>query len=153
MDDVVEIVEFPETPVAALEHRGDPALIDQSVGRFIAWRKQMGLPPWTNATFNILYGDPAHTPPEAFRLDICVATTREIAANDVGIVGKIIAGGRCAVLRNVAGDDRLGPALDRLHRDWLPGSGEQLRDAPIFLQRFPEVMDDPPVLHVFVPLR
>jgi hypothetical protein len=36
----VDIINFPETKVAVLEHHGDPALIDRSVQQFIAWRQQ-----------------------------------------------------------------------------------------------------------------
>ncbi len=49
----VKTIEFAATRVAVLEHRGDPALIEDSVRRFIAWRKEVGLPPWLSATFNI----------------------------------------------------------------------------------------------------
>jgi AraC family transcriptional regulator len=95
----VRIIETHDTRVAVLEHRGDPALIGDSVRRFISWRKEAGLPPHTSATFNILYDDPDGTPPAEFRLDIGAATEREVVPNDVGIVARVIPGGRCAVLR------------------------------------------------------
>ena len=50
----VVIVEFAATRVAVFAHRGDPALIGTSMQKFIAWRKQSGLPPKVSATFNIL---------------------------------------------------------------------------------------------------
>jgi AraC family transcriptional regulator len=62
----VTCVTVPETRVALLEHRGDPARLGETIRRFIAWRKQVGLNPPHSATFNILYDDPVTTPPERF---------------------------------------------------------------------------------------
>ena len=41
----VKIVDFEPVTVAVLEHRGDPALLNGSVQRFIVWRKESGLSP------------------------------------------------------------------------------------------------------------
>ena len=46
--------------------------------------------------------------------------------------------------------------MDRLYREWLPGSGEELRDFPPFVQRvasFPEVPEHESVVDVFLPLK
>ena len=64
-------------------------------------------PPRVSATFNILYDDPETTPPEAFRLDLCAATDREVAPNDAGVIVKRIPAGRCAVLRHIGPEDGL----------------------------------------------
>ena len=45
--DDVTIREVPPTPVAIVEHRGDPATLGASIQRFIAWRKAAGLHPRT----------------------------------------------------------------------------------------------------------
>ena len=55
---VVDIVDFPATPIALLEHRGHPARQGDSLRDFIAWRRQQQLPPSVNATYNLLYTDP-----------------------------------------------------------------------------------------------
>ena len=41
----VQIVDFPETKVAVLEHRGSPALEPESVRKLITWRLENRLPP------------------------------------------------------------------------------------------------------------
>jgi AraC family transcriptional regulator len=41
----VKIVDFQATKVAALEHRGAPELLNDSVAKFIAWRKESKLSP------------------------------------------------------------------------------------------------------------
>jgi AraC family transcriptional regulator len=152
----VKIVVFEETRVACLEHRGDPRRLGDSVRRFIEWRKQNNLPPRVSATFNILYDDPAETPAERFRLDICAATQRGVAENPFGIVEKTIPGGRCAVLRHVGSDDTLGEAINYLYATWLPASGEEPRDFPLYLQRvkfFPDVPEHEAVIDLFLPIR
>ena len=63
----VDIVAFPETRVAVLEHHGDPNLIGNTVRAFIEWRRANRLPPQVSATFNIHYSDPNDTPPDEFR--------------------------------------------------------------------------------------
>ena len=150
--DQVRVVDFPETRVAVLEHRGDPALIGQSISRFVAWRQHAGLRRDTHATFNILYDAPGAGLPEAFRCDLCVATNDEIAPNAAGIRPGVIAGGRCATLRLLGSDAKLGAALAYLMGNWLPRSGETRRAAPLFVQRVIGDPDDDAVTDVFLPL-
>jgi AraC family transcriptional regulator len=152
----VKIVEFPEIRVAALEYRGDPRLIGDAIRRFIAWRKDNGLPPRLSATFNIAHNSPTDTPPEDFRCDLCAATDGPVAENPHGVVARTIPGGRCAVVRLVGSDDTMGPLLHFLYGTWLPASGEELRDFPLFFQRvrfFPDVPEHEAVTDVFLPLR
>ena len=120
----VRIVDFPATRVAAMEHRGDPRLLGETIARFIAWRKAQGLPPRLAATYNIAWTDPARTPPADYRMDLCVVTGRELPEDGSGMVAKTIPAGRCAVLRHIGSDDLLGLSAQRLIGDWLPASGE-----------------------------
>jgi AraC family transcriptional regulator len=114
------------------------------------------LPPKVSATFNILYDNSAETDPGDFRFDLCAATEREIALNSFGIVAKTIPGGRCAVLRHAGSDDTLAETLTYLYSEWLPQSGEEPRDFPLYLQRisfFPDVPEHEAVCDVFLPLK
>ncbi|MEO8179066.1 MAG: AraC family transcriptional regulator [Deltaproteobacteria bacterium] len=152
----VKIVLFPETHVGTLQHRGDPARIEDSIAKFIAWRKQHRLSRDVSATFNLLYNDPMETPSAEFRLDLCAATTRPVAENRFGVVAGVIPAGRCAVLRHQSSDDTLGVTLRYLYSSWLPSSGEELRDFPLFVQRlrfFPDVPEQAAVSDVFLPLK
>ncbi|MGI0494241.1 AraC family transcriptional regulator [Alkalinema pantanalense CENA528] len=152
----VKIVDFPTTPVAVLEHRGDPTLIEDSIGKFIAWRKQNHLSPATNATFNILYNSPTETAPADYRCDLCVATDLPIGENAYGIVAKTIPGGKCAVLRHIGDDGMLGESMAYLFGQWLPMSGEVPRAFPLFLQRVlfpPAVSAQEAIVDIFLPLQ
>ena len=152
----VRIIHFEETPVAAFEHRGDPRLIGDSIRKFIEWRKQNNLPPRVSATFNILYDNPAETDPDDFRFDLCASTDREVTDNPTGVVAKSIPGGRCAVLRHIGSDDTLEATVTYLYSEWLPQSGEEPRDFPLYFQRvsfFPDVPEHEAITDVFLPLR
>lgn len=153
--DDVTIRTVEPTPVAIMEHRGDPALLGATIQRFIAWRKAAGLPPRTNPTFTIWRSERRPATPDDYSVDLCVGTDRPFAGTDAPIRTGTIPGGRCAVLRVVGETDNLEPAALYLYRDWLPGSGEEARDFPIYCQRlsfFPEVPEHEAVAELFLPL-
>lgn len=155
----VKIVDFPETRIAVLKHRGAPHLVMSSVRKFIAWRKENKLPPKSSATYNILYDDPdqisAQTPAEKYRFDICAATQKDITPNEYGVEVGYIPAGRCAVLRHIGSDDGIEAAARTLYEHWLPNSPHEVRDFPLFLQRvsfFPDVAEHEAVVDIFLPL-
>jgi len=153
-DNDVRIIQFPETPVAILTHQGDPKLLGDTIRRYIGWRKANGLSPRKSATFNLLHTDPETTEPADYRLDLCCATDR-VDANDAGVVAGVIQAGRCAVLRLIGSSDDLRPAVQFLYADWLPRSGLELRDHPIFAQRvtlYPDVPAHEAITDIFLPL-
>lgn len=152
----VKLITFKDTKVAALEHRGDPSLIGNSVRKFIEWRKQNNLLPHVSDTFNILYDNLSETSPENYRFDICASTERDVADNPFGVVEKTIPGGKCAVLRHIGDDANLGESITYLYSKWLPLSTEEPRDFPLFLQRvifFPDVPEHEAITDVFLPLK
>jgi len=149
----VSIQDFPETRVAVLEHRGHPRRIGESIRTFIEWRKQNQLPPRVSATFNLLY-EPTESP-DAFRLDLCAAITADVAPNSAGVTQKSIPAGRCAVLRHIGSDDTLGASIHFLYSTWLPKSGEEPRDFPLFVRRvrfFPDVPEHEALSEIYLPI-
>lgn len=152
----VTIREVSPIRVAIMEHRGPPATIGTTIQRFIRWRKTVGLVPRSSETFNIFRCDPRTTNPKDYRLDLCVGTARVFEAGNEDIVSSTIPGGRCAVLRVVGHTDDLETAALYLYRDWLPQSGEEARDFPLYCQRiafFPEVPEYEAVADLFLPLK
>ena len=153
----VKIVDFPHTQVAMLQHRGSPALVNDSAATFIAWRKRTGLSPVSESqTFGIAWDDPATTSAEAFRFDICGSVTTAIPENDFGVINGEIAGGRYAVGRHSGSLDNLSQTVWAMFRDWLPGSGETLRDAPVFFHYLNFINDVPEhqlQTDIYLPLR
>lgn len=152
----VTIVEMEAIPVAIMEHHGHPAGLFGTIEKFIAWRKVRGLSPRTTATYNIFHNDPRNTPPEDYRLDLCAATQEDFERDDRDIRTGLIPGGRCARLRVVGRPDNMEPAATFLYRDWLPDSGEELNDFPLFCQRvsfFPDVAEHEAVTDLYLPIK
>lgn len=153
----VNIVEFKETPIAVLEHRGAPELVNDTVKVFIDWRKQSGHSPVNSSrTFGIVYDNPHTTAPEDFRFDLCGEVSTSVPANTQGVINKVIPGGRCAVVRHHGSHHRIGESAYYLYREWLPGSGEDLRDFPLFfhyLNLIPETPKHELVTDVYLPLK
>lgn len=152
----VTIREVQPVSVAIMEHRGPPTEIGATIRRFIAWRKANGLSPQTSETFNVFHSDPRTTDPSDYRLDLCAGTDRVFDAGEEGIVSGTIPSGRCAVLRVVGNADDLEPAALFLYRDWLPDSGEEARDFPLYCQRIaflPDVPEHEAVTELFLPLK
>ncbi|MBL0968455.1 MAG: AraC family transcriptional regulator [Brevundimonas sp.] len=139
--DQVSIRDVLPTRVAMFEHRGDPATLEVTIQRFIAWRKAAGLTPKTSPTFNIWYTERRPVNPADYRMDLCVGIGPDQVVDGEGVRTGEIPGGRCAVLRVTGDTHNLEPAALYLYRDWLPASGEEMRDFPIYCQRF--FLDDP----------
>ncbi|WP_053157015.1 GyrI-like domain-containing protein [Pseudomonas sp. Pf153] len=153
----VRIVDFAEVRLAALEHCGPSSLVNESVRRFIAWRIQSGQSPVASSrSFGIPYGNPDTTPSEAFRFAICGEIQEAVASNKFGVRELVIPGGRCAVVRHTGSPDHIGETIYPVYRDWLPASGEELRDHPLFfhyLSVYPETPQEQWQTDVYVPLR
>ena len=151
----VRIVDFPETRVAAVEHRGPPALEHETARRLIAWRIAHRLSPERHATYGVHWTDPRSTPPDEHRADFCVAFDGEVAPNPQGVVGRTIPGGRCAVARHRGSRAHVGAAT-YLYEEWLPASGEMAGDFPVFFHYVnvgPDVYDEDMLTDVYLPLR
>lgn len=153
----VRTVNVEPVRIAVLEHRGNPALLNESVQRFIAWRKESGLSPVaTSATYGVAWSDPTTTPPEDFRFDICGAVETKVPANRHAIVNKMIPGGRCAVVRHKGSPDHISSSVYYLYRSWLPHSGEEPRDFPVYfhyLNLKGEMPESELLTDVYLPLR
>lgn len=154
--DDVTIRDVDPTPVAIMEHRGDPATLGATIQRFIAWRQACGLHPRSHPTFNVWRSEKRPASPADYSVDLCVGTDTPIDAKGEAVRPGEIPGGRCAVLRVVGNTDNLEPAALYLYRDWLPESGEETRDFPLYCQRlrfFPEVPEHETVAELFLPLK
>ncbi len=153
----VEIKHFDKTKIAVMEHQAAPELVNESVGRFIEWRKTTGLSPvLTCRSFGIIYNDPKVTAPEDFRFDICGEVKTAIKDNTFGIVNKTLSAGRCAVIRHHGSHNGLDVKIHYLYGQWLPESGEELRDDPCFfhyMNFFPEVSEHELITDIYLPLK
>ncbi|TPK62833.1 helix-turn-helix domain-containing protein [Mesorhizobium sp. B2-4-19] len=155
--DDVTIRDVPPTPVAIMEHRGDRATLQDTIQRFIAWRKAVGLSPETSPTFNVFRSEREPAIAADYSMDICVGTDQPIDEKDGQMKAGVIPGGRCAVLRYPGNTNNLEPAALYLYREWLPASGEEVRDFPVYCQRRLSRLAEGPlhevVVELFLPLK
>ncbi|MBS1158112.1 MAG: gyrase inhibitor [Proteobacteria bacterium] len=153
----VEIVDFKTTRIAVMAHRGPSERVNDSVAQFVAWRKESGLSPIVSSrTFGIAYDNPDTTEPAEFRFDICGEVSEAVPPNPQGVVTKNIPGGRCARVRHHGSHVRIGESIYPLYRDWLPESGEELRDFPLYfhyLNLLPETPENELVTDIYLPLK
>jgi AraC family transcriptional regulator len=151
----VSLRDLPDISVAFMSHRGDPQRLGETIRRFIAWRKGQG-PPRRSRHLHHFSLDPDVGGPDACHIDLATEIRRPLTAADEGVEAGLIPGGRCAVLRVIGHSDDLRPAAEFLYGDWLPASGEDLRDMPLYAQRvrfFPDVPEHEAITDIFLPLR
>lgn len=146
----VTITGFAATPVITLRHEGPAHALGASIGRFIAWRKANGAGPQRTRTFNIFASDGEGEP------EVTLACSRFPGLMPGEGMGEgTIPAGRCARLRlSGPADDLEGPA-GWLYREWLPASGEALRDFPLFAERShfgPGIAESEMVTDLYLPL-
>jgi AraC family transcriptional regulator len=154
MNKAVEIVEFPYTRVAAVEYQGPPEHEYSAIMQLVAWRRENGVRPGHGKTIGIHYSDPATTRPEDYRLDICVTYDDEISANQHGVIAKEIPAGRCARIRHLGTREYMAEA-DYIYREWLPESGETLRECPPFFHYVnvgPDVREQDMITDIYLPI-
>ncbi len=154
MNTEVEIVEFPTTRVAAVEYRGPHEQEYSAVMKLVAWRRENGVGPGQGMTIGIHHTDPAVTRPEDYRIDVCVSYDSDVGPNAHDVVSKVIPGGRCARIRHLGSREHVAEA-EYIYREWLPASGEELRDFPPFFHYVnvgPDVRDEDMITDVYLPL-
>ena len=151
----VEIVIFPETKVAAVEHRGSPAREHETVKKLIAWKLENRLLDSAKyRSYGVHYTDPRTTPPSAHRVDFCLSFEKDVGPNPYGIVNKIIPSVRCARARDI-GSRSNNKAAVFLYETWLPQSGELPGDFPMFFHYVnvgPNLREEDTVTDVYLPL-
>ncbi len=150
-----DIVEFPETRVAMIEHRGAPALEHETVSKLIAWKlEKRFLDPLRYRSYGLHYIDPGAAPSD-HRVDFCISIDVDVGANPYGIVDAIIPAARCARARDVGSRDN-NEAVAYLYLEWLPQSGESRSGLPIifhYVNVGPTIRAAEMITDVYLPLK
>jgi AraC family transcriptional regulator len=150
----VRIEQFPETPVAVAEHHGPAEREYETARKLIEWRIAHRLSPANHRSFGVHYTDPQAVAPSDHRVDFCVTYDLPVQPNAQGVINKIIPANRCAVARHF-GSRRFNHTAVYMYREWLPASGEQLGNFPVFFHYVnvgPDVREDDMITDVYLPL-
>jgi AraC family transcriptional regulator len=152
----VQIVMFPETKVAAVEHHGPPALEHNTAQKLIAWKLEHGLlDPMKYRSYGVHYTDPHTAPPSEHHVDFCLSIDDDVCPNPYGIINKVIPRCRCALARDVASRSNNKAAV-YLYEHWLPQSGESTGDFPVFFHYVnvgPNEREEEMITDVYLPLK
>ncbi len=152
----VQIVVFPDTKVAAIEHFGSPALEHNTARQLIAWKlEQRLLDPLKNRSYGVHYTDPRNTRPADQHVDFCLSIESAVKPNSFGVVNKMIPRCRCALARDI-GSRYDNKAAVYLYGNWLPQSCEQPGNFPMFFHYVnvgPDVREEDMITDVYLPLR
>lgn len=124
--------------VVTLRRRGAFDDLDAGFGALFGWAAQAGIVDQAERLAGIPLGDHRELAAAEFEFD-CALGFRTAVAAPAPFVPRTLGDGLHAVLRHVGPYERLEDALDRLLAEWLPGSGQQLRDAPVYYL----FLDDP----------
>ncbi|MGD9964902.1 MAG: GyrI-like domain-containing protein [Hyphomonadaceae bacterium] len=128
----VEIVNFPLTRVAAIDHFGSPATEHDTVRRLVAWKLRENLTdPVRYRHYGVHFTDPGTTAPEDHHVQFCISVEEAVRPNDFGVVDATIPPHRCALARDL-GSRHDNKAAAFLYEQWLPKSGETQASYPIF---------------------
>jgi len=151
-----EIVDFPETLVAVVEHAGPPESEHESVRVLIDWKLENGLlDPLKHRHYGVHFTDPRSTPPDLHRVDFCLSIDEEVAPNTHDVIVKRIPASRCARARDI-GSRYDNQAAAWLVESWLPASGEKRGGIAIFFHYVnvgPGVLEKDMITDVYLPLR
>lgn len=152
----VEIVIFPITHVAVIEHFGAVSLEYHAMNQLIAWRKENKLfDPLKHQCYGIHYTDPSITPEHLHHVDFGISVEEPVLPNRFGIINKIIPELRCAKATDI-GSRNNNQAIVYLLNQWLPQSSEQLSNFPPFFHYINvgvNVREDEMITDVYLPLK
>ena len=150
----VEIVLFPMTYLALIEHYGAPELEHESVNKLIKWWQENQLLDDKYRNYGIHYTNPNTTPPEKHHVDFGISVDELITKNIYEVINKTIPQFRCAKARDI-GSRYHNQAIIYLLEKWLPNSGENLGDFPPsfhYVNVGPTVKSEQMITDVYLPL-
>jgi len=126
-----EIRQRPDTQVAFVRHVGPYDAVGAAWQKLYAFAGPRQLLGPATPHVGISRDDPKLTASEQLRYDACITLNREVApSGEIGV--QTIAGGRYAVFLHCGPYEDYPVTYDGIYRDWLPNSGESLRNEPAF---------------------
>ena len=141
--------------VAAIRHTGPYMEIGRAFDRLTAWARARQLLRPGARGLGVYYDDPAAVAPDALRSDACLEVPEDTEAED-GITLLTVAGGPHAVLRHTGPYAELERSYAWLYRTWLPTSGAEPAEAPIFEEYLNDPRSTPPaelITDIHLPIR
>lgn len=127
----VSVVTLPEQRCASMAHTGSYMRIDQAMGRLFAELSKRGSLPDLPAMIAVFFDDPEMTNQEALRSRACIPVGDTVMI-DEPLVETVLTGGLYAKLSYTGPYAAMGGAYRWLLGTWLPASGYEPDEAPVF---------------------
>ena len=151
----IEITDHPARRLAALRHTGPYIQIGATYEKLGSIFAARNLWPAARGMLAVYYDDPDAVAPEALTSDAGIIVDDDFAMPE-GLDEVAVPGGRMAVMHYKGPYAGLPAAYEYLYGQWLPGSGEEPRDAPpfeIYLNEPSTTAPDDLLTDICVPIR
>ncbi|GAA0526025.1 AraC family transcriptional regulator [Pigmentiphaga daeguensis] len=139
----VQIASFPGASLAALSHTGDYLRIGATFDRLFMLAGSRNLLRGEPRSFGIYYDDPEQVATQDLRSEAGLEAPPGVAL-DAPLHRVELPAGRCAVLEHTGPYSELESAYAWLFGGWLPASGEQPADFPVFEEYVNDPKTTPP---------
>ncbi|WP_148714611.1 AraC family transcriptional regulator [Chitinolyticbacter meiyuanensis] len=140
----IEITEEAGTPLIGLAHAGDYHRIDIAFNKLFLHAGSAGWLSGQQRCIGIFYDDPSQVPEEKLHSHATLGVPTTPAALAAPFEALAILPGRCAVLRYTGPYSDLPEAYAWLFGHWLPQSGEETRDFPVYEEYLNDPKTTPP---------
>jgi AraC family transcriptional regulator len=150
----VEIKDRPPLRIAAVRHKGPPNRIGEAFDRLVAWAGPRGLRLPQASGVAVYLSDMSATPADEYEALAGITVGPEIVGDETVRIHEV-AGGRHAQVLFKGPYAKLPEAFDAIYR-WLPTSGEEPADRPMFEVNLNDPRTTPPeelLTEVCVPLK
>lgn len=151
----VAIRTLPTLPAVTVAHRGSYMQIDKAFGTLYGWLATRGLLRPGMRMIGLYYDDPSAVPEDQLRSRAGMVVDRRLPI-EAPVEYVDIAAGRYAVLRHKGPYADMQAAYQWLYGRWLPQSGQEVADAPVFEEYLNNPRDTAPtelLTDICLPLR
>ena len=127
----VRIEQRPATRLATIRHTGSYLAIGPVFGRLFQWAGAKNMLGPNTSILGIYYDDPSSTPEAELRSQAGLSVPDTVEADETVAI-TTLAAGRHAILRHTGPYEELPGAYAALFGTWLPESGEEAANQPVF---------------------
>ena len=151
----VEIRQLQPMRVAFIRHTGPYSEVGEAWDRLLTVMGKEGYLAGNPMMLGICHDDPEVTPPGKIRYDACLAVDESFSpSGDIGV--QTVAGGKYAVTTHKGPYNRVGRTYAEFLGQWIPRSGQELRNLPCFEVYLNDPQTTPPdelLTDIFAPVQ
>ena len=140
----VEIRQLDPIKLVCIPHKGSYMGIGKAFHELVVWATARGLGGKGSRIIGIYYDDPDSVAEEDLRALAGGVVDADFQLDDDKLVLHELVGGRTAVLLHKGPYAQAGQSYDWLYGTWLPQSGEQPADAPMYEEYLNDPQTTPP---------